>query len=140
MDPADIAAEVEAANADWAGRAVPHLVDIVPLAIRRGITADADLVFLAAMAEGHVRCGLVCGASLVVGPGMHWAMMRYCGGERKQAESLMRRCTQETAAALRKSRIFVSVLRGSDERWRSFRGERLLSFEERFAVVSCDRN
>lgn len=133
MEPATIAAEVEAAYGDWSGRAVPHLVDLVPLAIGQGIEADADLVFLATVADGHVRCGLVCGASLLVGASMRWALVRYSEGDRQQVARFLDHFCVQCAEELTTGPFFSTLRADGDERWRSFRGERLSTFEELLA-------
>lgn len=140
MTPDAIAAEVETAYGDWSGRAVPHLLDLVPLAIGQGIDGDADLVFVATVAGDHVRCGLVCGASLLVGTNMRWALVRYCDGNRDEAARLLDRFRQQAAADLQDNGTTFSFLRRDDDRWRSFRGERLRTFEELLAFVRRDLN
>lgn len=140
MTPATIAAEVEATYGDWTGQAVPHLVELVPLAIGQGIEADADLVFLATVADGHVRCGLVCGASLLVGASMRWALVRYCEGDRGQANRLLDLFRTQSAEELATGPFFSVLRTDRDERWRSFRGERLSTFEELRARLARDSN
>jgi hypothetical protein len=135
MTPDEICSEVDAAYGDWTGRAVPHLTDLVPFAIAKGADTDADFVFLAAIIDGHVRCGIVWGCSLLVGAGMRWAVIRYAGEDR-----LLGRLTEETAAALSHESVIAIPVRGNDEHWRGFRGERLLSFQERLARVRRDLN
>lgn len=97
-------------------------------------------MFLAMVADGHVRCGLVCGASLLVGASMRWALVRYCEGDRRQAEQLLDRfralCTEELTTG-----PHISTLRADDdERWRSFRGERLSTFDELRSHMARDSN
>lgn len=133
MTPLAIAAEVEAAYGDWTGQAVPHLAELVPLAISQGIEVDADLVFLATVADGHVRCGLVCGASLLVGASMRWALVRYSKGDRQQAARFLDHFCAQCAEELATEPLFSTLRADGDERWRSFRGERLLTFEELLA-------
>lgn len=140
MKPDLIAAEVEAAYGDWSGQAVPHLVDLVPLAIGQGIEADADLVFLATVADGHVRCGLVCGASLLVGASMRWALVCYCDGDRGHASRLLDRFRVQSAKELGIGPFFSILRADHDDRWRGFRGERLRSFDELLACVRRDLN
>ncbi len=134
MSPDAISAEIELSYSDWTGHAVPHLTDRVPLAIAKGIEADADLVFLAAIVDGHVPCGLVSGCSLLVGASMRWAVIRYAGDDR------LLEIFKAEAAMLATNDLVLSPVRGDDERWRSFRGERLLSFDERLARVRRELN
>lgn len=140
MTPVTIAAEVEAAYGDWTGQAVPYLVELVPLAIGQGIEADADLVFLATVADGHVRCGLVCGASLLVGASMRWALVRYGEDDRDQANRLLDLFRTQSAEALATGPFFSVLRADQNERWRSFRGERLSTFEELRARLARDAN
>jgi hypothetical protein len=140
MTPETISAEVEAAYGDWSGNAVPHLVDLVPLAISQGIDGDADLVFVATVAGGHVRCGLVCGASLLVGASMRWALTRYCDGDQDETRRLLARFREQAATNLHDNGTAFGFLRRDDGRWRSFRGERLRSFDELLAFVRRDLN
>jgi hypothetical protein len=140
MEPATIAAEVEAAYGDWSGRDLPHLTDLVPLAIGQGIEADADLVFLASVADGHVRCGLICGASLLVGASMRWALVRYCDGDPQQATRFINHLRIQCAEKLATGPLFSTLRAEGDEHWRSFRGERLLTFEEMLARKQSELN
>ncbi len=133
MTPPAIAVQVEATCGDWTGRTVPHLAELVPLAIGQGIEADADLVFLATVADGHVRCGLVCGASLLVGASMRWALVRYCEGDRQQATRFLDHFCAQCAEELASGPLLSTLRADGDERWRSFRGERLSTFEELLA-------
>lgn len=135
MTPDSIAAEIDAAYGDWTGHAVPHLTDLVPLAIAKGMDADADLVFLAAIIDGHVRCGLVCGCSLMVGASVRWAVLRYVGDD-----AMLDQFKEQAASKLPTEGTLFCPLRGADERWRSFRGERLLTFDERLARVRRELN
>jgi hypothetical protein len=134
MTPANIFAAVEAAYSDWSGGAVPHLTDLVPLAITRGIEEDADMVFLATIIDDRVHCGLVCGCTLLVGASMRWAITRYAGDDR------LLETFKTEAAALVASDHLLTPVRGADERWRSFRGEKLLSFNERLARIRRELN
>lgn len=135
MTPDAISAEIDAGYNDWSGHVVPHLTDLVPLAITKGIDADADLVFLAAIVDGHVCCGLVCGCSLMVGASVRWAVLRYDGDD-----GLLDQFKERAASELLTEGMLFCPLRGEDERWRSFRGELLLSFDERLARVRREMN
>ena len=140
MTPATISAEVIATFSDWSGQAVPHLTDLVPLAIGQGIKGDVDLVFVATIAEDHVRCGVVFGSTLLVGASMRWALNRYCAVDTDHAEHLLDRFREQAAEDLQNGGTTFTFLRGSDERWRSFRGVRLLGFEELLALVVRETN
>ena len=140
MTPTTISAEVVATFSDWSGEAVPHLTDVVPLAIGQGIEGDADHVFVATFAEDHVRCGIVCGSTLLVGASIRWALNRYCAADRDHAEHLLDRFRAQAAEDLQNGGTTFRFLRGSDERWRSFRGEQLLGFEELLARVVRETN
>jgi hypothetical protein len=140
MTPATISAEVVATFSDWSGQAVPHLTEIVPLAIGQGIEDDADLVFVATVANGHVRCGIVCGSTLIVGASMRWALNRYCAADSDHAEHLLDRFRDQAAEDLQDGGTTFRFLRWSDERWRSFRSKRLLGFEELLARVVRETN
>lgn len=134
MSPDAISAEIEASYGDSTGHAVPHLTDLVPLAIAKGIETDADLVFIAAKVDGHVQCGLVSGCSLLVGASMRWAVVRYTGDD-----GLLEIFKAE-AAMLATNDLVLTPVRGDDERWHSFRSENLLSFDERLARVRRELN
>lgn len=130
MTPESIAADIEAAMDDWTGQAVPHLTDIVPLAIGRGIADDADLVFAATVVDGQVHCGLVAGCSLLVGANVRWAMIRYCAEDRDRAERFLERLRNRVVDDLQDDETTFVAMRGPDPNWRTFRGERLQTFDE----------
>ena len=140
MTPATISAEVVATFSDWSGQAVSHLTEIVPLAIDQGVEGDADLVFIATVAEDHVRCGIVFGSTLLVGASMRWALNRYCAADSDHAEHLLDRFREQAAEDLQEGGTTFRFLRGSNEQWRSFRGERLPGFEELLARVVRETN
>jgi hypothetical protein len=139
MNSSKISAEVMSSFSDWSGSAAAHLADLVPLAISLGIKADADFVFVATVAEAHVRCGIVFGSTLLFGANMHRAL-NVCAGDRDRADFLLDRFREQAAEDLQNGGFTLRFSRGSDERWRSFRGERLLGFEALLARVMREMN
>lgn len=140
MNTTTISAEVMSSFSDWSGSAAAHLADLVPLAISLGIKADADFVFVATVAEAHVRCGIVFGSTLLVGANMRWALSCSCAGDRDRSDFLLDRFREQASEGLQNGGSTVRFSCGSDERWRSFRGERLLGFEALLARVMRERN
>ena len=128
MAPSTILAEVINSTSDWSGSAAAHLADAVPLAIRFGITADADVVLVATVADDHVQCGIVFGSTLLVGTRMRHAL-NVCVGDQRRVDFLLDRLRKQAAEDLQNGGFTVRFSCGSDERWRSFRGERLLGLE-----------
>lgn len=121
MTTSTILTEVINSASDWSGSAAAHLADAVPLAIRFGIKADADLVLVATVADDHVQCGIVFGSTLLVGTRMHHALS-VCAGDQRRVDFLLERFGEQAAAALPNDGFTVRYWCGSDERWRSFRG------------------
>ena len=71
---------------------------------------------------------------------MRWALNRYCTADTNHAEHLLDRFREQATEDLQDGGTTFRLLRGSDERWRSFRGERLLGFEELLARVVRETN
>lgn len=138
MNSSTISTEVMNSFSDWSGSAAAHLTNLVPLAISLGIKADADFVFVATVAEDHVRCGIVFGSTLLVGANMNRAL-NICAGDQNRADFLRDRFREHAAEGLQKGGSTWRFSCGSDERWRSFRGEHLIGFEALLARMMPER-
>ena len=140
MTPSALASEIQAAYTDHTGCAVPHLTDLVPLAIGQGIESDADLVFVATVAEDHVHCGIVFGSSLLVGAAMRQALERYCTWNSGHPATILEQFKEQAVADLLEGGTMFSIIRGNGDHWRSFRGKYLLRYDELLARIVRDSN
>jgi hypothetical protein len=135
-----VSAAIRASLADQTGQAVPLLVDLVPLAIGRGIEKDADCVFITRMEQGVPHCGLVVGASLMVGIGASDYLRQYLEQDEAEVLGIINWLIDEIEDLADDNDLHLLPLVGDDIRWRSFRGERLPTCEEILGRMRRDLN
>ena len=130
MQPGDVADTVLEALADETGQAVPHLVEIVPLAISYGIENDSDAVFVTIFQGTELICGLMVGCSLLVGTAIREYLEQYHDHDAGKIVETVDGWIADVEVRIAQDLMSFFSLRQNEVRWRSFRGERLISYEE----------
>jgi hypothetical protein len=129
-----------AALADEKGQAVPHLIEFVPLVIAHGIEHDSDAVFVTRPEDDHLHCGLVVGCTLLVGTAIREFLEQYHAFDKDQIAETVNWLIAVVEDGVETGHMGFFPLQGDDQKWRSFRGERLPSYSEVFAKTRRDQN
>ena len=138
--PSTVAAAIRSSINDHTGQAVPHLVEIVPLAIGQGIRHDADAVIVNMVEDGELVTGAVVGCTLLVGTAVQDYLWIYHNQNADQVHETIDRIIADAEESFVEDAIVFFPLRGSDDRWRSFRGERLKDYNVVVGGVERDMN
>lgn len=140
MQPESVSEAILAALADEKGQAVPHLVEFVPLVIAHGIEHDSDAVFVTRPEDDRLHCGLVVGCNLLVGTAIREFLEQYHAHNAAQIAETVDWLIADIEDGVETGQMGFFPLQGDDQKWRSFRGERLPSYPEVLTKTKRDLN